>query len=399
MSHALTPSTQTAAPEILLHVPKPGEALSIILKLPGDVCNINCAYCYEKRKPTSDDFAITRELLRTLFAKAEGRPLSIELHGGEPLLVGRERMRGLLRECRAYTGKLRIAIQTNAILVDQGWIDLFLEEWPEIEFGVSIDGDAAQNAHRVDYKNRSTHAEVERALALFHEANIKVGAIATVTRGNCGDPRRLLEYFLNLPAVTFLKLNPCFDFQVAASSRVNARSLAVLDPSGRGVPAWGLTPLEFRDFLCVFYDHWVEAKAFKRLLVEPFLSILRVLGGKRSKFCVYDHRKCTSVITLYPDGRLGSCDELSMPDALLARSIDEIEDLDHLVDLRTNAPLRADLEALLSKCAGCAYRTTCNGGCLATRKRYSGSRYYDEYCEYRGGVIEHIARRLGARAS
>lgn len=378
-----------------LRLPSTEESLSIILKLVGDACNINCHYCYEKRKPEHENQWITPELLQSFFEKAGGRPLALELHGGEPLLIGRDRMRSLLRVCRGYAGPLRITLQTNATLLDDNWLGLFQMEWPELEYSTSLDGDREGNRHRVDYADRPIGERVEQTLRRFERLGLRLGVICTVTRSLLLRPRETLNYFLQFPALNIVKINPCFDYNVTTRySPGNALSLSLYNPSGEGLPGWGIRPHEFRMFLTEVFDEWCDSRLYTRLLVEPFMSVLRVLQGQSATFCVYDGRKCAHILTLYPDGRLGSCDELDLPDAQLAPSIHDLTSLDDVLHFQTNPKLGEDLNTILAKCESCDYRATCNGGCLATRKRYFGSSYYEEYCRYRIELIEHVKKRL-----
>ena len=331
-----------------LLLPESRDGLAIILKLAGDACNINCTYCYEKRKPVGNVERMSPELLRVLFAKARGRPLALELHGGEPLVIGKRRMRELLRECRRYPGPLRVACQTNATLIDDEWISLFEDEFPALELATSLDGDPLASQYRVDYKNRPVHLAVEQAFALCERRGFALGVVATIARSALGRARELLDYFARFPVVRFIKVYPCFDFNAAAPFMPhNRRALPVA-----GTPQWGIHPAEFAQFLCELFDLWRTERA-AQLLIEPFLSILRTTGGAPTTFCIYDSRKCAHRLTLYPDGRLASCDELKLDDALLARTLDDVESLDDVVRLQTAPRLHAGLDQLLEKCVTC----------------------------------------------
>src|SRR5689334_10282909 len=74
-----------------LRIPQQGDPLEIILKLAGETCNINCYYCYEKRKPYERAKTLSAADLCAFLHKMGGRPLRLHLHGGEPLLIGLKR--------------------------------------------------------------------------------------------------------------------------------------------------------------------------------------------------------------------------------------------------------------------------------------------------------------------
>jgi len=377
--------------------PATDDPLLLILKLPGETCNINCYYCFEKRKPYPSAQTIEPPTLRRALQSLGNRSLDVQLHGGEPLLLGRERIRALLAELRAYPGRLQLYLQTNGTTLTEEWFDFFDAEWPEIEIGISLDGDAAANAHRVDYRDRPTHAQVEHALGIAAARDRKVGLIAVATRQSLGRAREILSYFASLPAVRNVNFSPCLDYSVKTKEfpRGNRKSLMVLNPDGQGMPGWATTPLEYADFLIDLFNAWRDTGAYQRFIVEPLFSLLRTIQGQSTRFCHFSEKKCAHVLTLYPDGRIGSCDELRMPDALLTH-VSMLGERADIAALQHNSALRPGMDALLERCSKCDYQTTCRGGCLATRLSYQGTAYEEEYCHYRIRVIDYLAAAIGA---
>jgi sulfatase maturation enzyme AslB (radical SAM superfamily) len=151
-------------------------AVSIIAKLTGEACNINCFYCYEKRKPYPSDTYLAPETLEAFLDGLKGHPISLELHGGEPLLLGRARMRSLLEKLSTYPNVVRLAMQTNGTLLDEKWLDLFDELAPKLELGISLDGDDDANRFRVD-----GHADIKTTLRYVHmDENALRSAIQTI---------------------------------------------------------------------------------------------------------------------------------------------------------------------------------------------------------------------------
>ncbi|MGI5151693.1 radical SAM protein [Plantactinospora sp. CA-294935] len=373
----------------------------MILKLVGDACNINCYYCYEKRKPYAGYDKLSLETVARLLDLADGRPLSLEMHGGEPLLYGMEATSGLLRLLRGYPGNVSLSVQTNATMLTPAWFDLFAEEWPEIDIGISLDGDPEANRSRVDYRDRSTSEHVHQALELAAERRLAVGLISTVTKDVSLRPEETLDFVARFEAVKAVKFSPCFDFNVMPK-RIpvgNRETMLPLLPKGEEHAGWAITPLEFSAFLVRAYDHWRGTGLFRRFLLEPFTSVIRVLAGRDTRFCHFTEQKCAFVLTLYPDGRLGSCDELGVPDGLLG-TVHDLPSLAAATSLVTNPSLRTGLDELLDKCTDCDYRQTCGGGCLATRLRYRNSAFYEDYCTHRIEIIDHIAADIaGERAA
>jgi uncharacterized protein len=113
-------------------------------------CNINCTYCYMYNLGDDPSASMPKRFalrhLEPLLASArrefEAKRLSaanFSLHGGEPLLVGKAYMRSFLD--RAYEladgMPLKLTLQTNGLLLDAEWCDLF-EEY-RVTVGISLD--------------------------------------------------------------------------------------------------------------------------------------------------------------------------------------------------------------------------------------------------------------------
>lgn len=61
--------------------------IQIILKLTGNDCNLNCTYCYEKRRQYGNSNYMTLSTVEQLLHLLDDREISIQLHGGDPPLI------------------------------------------------------------------------------------------------------------------------------------------------------------------------------------------------------------------------------------------------------------------------------------------------------------------------
>src|SRR5579859_5618013 len=98
------------------------EAVSVILKVRGETCDVDCLYCYEKRKESPSGARISLEQVRQLGEIFGARPLAIELHGGEPLTAGKEHVAAILAELASQPSVIRVSIQTNGLALDDEWL-------------------------------------------------------------------------------------------------------------------------------------------------------------------------------------------------------------------------------------------------------------------------------------
>ncbi|CDM92156.1 cyclophane-forming radical SAM/SPASM peptide maturase XyeB [Xenorhabdus bovienii] len=156
--------------------------LEIILKV-SERCNINCTYCYVfnlgneisiNSKPIISHDII--KVLRAFFEQASQEydieTIQVDFHGGEPLMMGKEKFENACNEfiSGSYNKtKFNLACQTNAILIDNEWIDIFSKY--NVSVGISIDGPKHINdKHRLDRKGRSTYEGTVRGLVMLQEA-------------------------------------------------------------------------------------------------------------------------------------------------------------------------------------------------------------------------------------
>ncbi|MBB4965772.1 radical SAM protein [Saccharothrix violaceirubra] len=385
-----------------LVLPRPADSLTVILKLAGAACNINCYYCYEKRKPYPDENWLSPETLGKFLVAAGNRPLRIVLHGGEPLLIGPRRMRPLLELLAGYPGTVELTMQTNAMLLTDTWIDLFDEFFPDIDIGVSIDGPREANAHRVDYRDRPTFDKVLRGIELLRRRGKTIALCITVTDLVLGLAAETMALVADFPHVRAVRLSPCLDYNVSTLKfpKANAPSLLALNGKGRGAAGWSTTPTEYARFVADCFDVW-HREYFQRFLVEPLFSMLLHFTGAEVTLTDWSVLKEPFIVALYPDGTIGASEEISTPDAAIG-TVDTVGSLDEIVRFQRNLPLVTGMRELLERCSSCSHVSVCSGGSLADRLRLRDTEWDSEYCASRKWLIDYVrsgCERYGLRPS
>jgi radical SAM protein with 4Fe4S-binding SPASM domain len=376
-----------------LQLPQPGESLTAIIKLAGMACNINCYYCYEKRKPYPDEAWLTPATLARFLEACGSRPLRIVLHGGEPLLIGVRRMRALLKVFAAYPGPLELTMQTNGLLLSDAWIDLFDEYFPDIDIGVSLDGPRAANAHRVDYRDRPTFDATLRGVELLHRRGKTIALCVTVTGLVLEHAVETMELIGSFPHVRAVRLSPCLDYNVTTTTfpKGNAASLLRLNGTGTGAPGWSTTPMEYARFVAECFDIW-RRDQFRSFLLEPVFSMLLHFAGADVPLTDWSWVKEPFIVALYPDGTIGTSDEVSTPDAKIG-TVDSIGSLDEILGFQRNAPLLAGMRRLTEACTPCTHASICSGGSLADRLRLADTDWEEPYCDARRWLIDYVRGR------
>jgi uncharacterized protein len=376
-------------------------AVSVVLKLRGETCDIDCSYCFEKRKLAPGGAHITPEQIGHLPTIFGDRPLAIELHGGEPLTVGKPAMAAILDSLAAQPTVHRVHLQTNGVRLDHEWLDLFDSHYPALNLGISMDGDEHGNSWRIGYDGTPIYERIVHALNLLAERRRTCGIVTVVTPQLLGRAAAVIDHLAGFPAVRAIHLLPAFDTTVTRPLPSNGRRSSPsrqqqADAIGADGPRWAITPAQYATFVIDAAARWIHRGHFRHIKLDPVVAAIRRIKGLDTAHCHFAARKCSHVFTAYPDGRLGSCDELPWPQARLLPLVDAGTEARVTAAQHANTLLRAGRN-LMVKCLTCAYRTTCGGGCTATRYRMvTATGNDDAYCEHRAQLIDGIAHLLAA---
>ena len=146
---------------------------TVLLKV-ASRCNLDCSYCYvyhlgddrwrnQPKQMSETVQSATARQLAELRARQK-QPLSVVLHGGEPLLVGADRLRDMCGQLRsALPPPCGVHVQTNGVLLTDEIIDIFVR----FGVGVSISVDGPSDVHdrfRVDHRGRGSYEQVRGAI-------------------------------------------------------------------------------------------------------------------------------------------------------------------------------------------------------------------------------------------
>jgi len=355
----------------------------IVLKV-ASLCNLNCSYCYvynakdksylDRPPQLSED--LTRTLLSRIRRYCESHPphrMSICLHGGEPLLLGRERFRQLVRLIRADLGPHlgSLNVQTNAVLIDQAWARLLREL--KISVSVSLDGDPGTNdSARVDHRGRGTYALTVSGIRHLQNEGIHLSVLSVVRPGASGAD--VYRHFRSL-GITDL------DFLLPDISHDDWH-----DQFGQ----WGPTPAA--DFLIPALEAWL-AEDNPDVNVRFFADIFRLILGDAGETDAFGGGPMPYLI-VETDGTMQANDALRVCEPSMAETGLNIW-TDELDELNNARPLTRDLLAgAIPKpdaCQSCPEFSTCGGGYMP--HRYSRKRGFNNpsvWCADILRLFEHM---------
>ena len=340
--------------------------INLIIKTCGNACNLNCTYCFEKAKIVPHNY-ITPNMLKSALDSIN-TTCSIIFHGGEPLLIGKEKFSELLDIVREYFPQkvITVKIQTNGTLLNEEWLSLFYFQYADlkIEMAISLDGNEYMNRLRVDYAGNSTFASVRRAYSLLEKWGEQAGMLSVISKGSLPYFKEYIDLVASIPNIRFVKINALFNIEKGELSSDS------------------ITPQEYASFIINSGMYYIETSLYKKIAIEPLLSILQRINNKKSRYCNYSCRKCYNYLSLYPDGSVGPCDCLSINEFYISNIAEVRGDaIESYIRSAINNRGALLLE-LINECRNCDIFEFCSGGCISQRY-YLGSNIMlkKDYCD------------------
>lgn len=353
-------------------------------------CNINCSYCYMfNLKDTTfrgKAKVMPLEILETaatqmveLAVQQNRRTLNVSFHGGEPMLAGKDwfaRAIELLKKAGAGKVEFRFTMQSNAMLVDDEWLDLLAAH--RIHLGISLDGPRHINDRaRVNFAGRSTYQATVDGIQKLQARGLFGGVLCVIDPSVEG--LEIYRHFLELgiQKIDFLlPLDHNWDSPPASLSR-------------------GATP--FADYLISVFDEWWRADS-KQVRIRIFESIIRGLMGASVGLDALGGDP-VAIVTIDTDGSIEPLDSLRAVD-------DKFTDvglrlgshpISALYDTALFQTALLGRQGLSAQCQQCPFMTVCGGGYLP--HRYSRANQFNNpsiYCQDLWKLINHITRVVAA---
>ncbi len=352
-------------------------------------CNINCSYCYMfglkdttfrgKTKVMPLEVMERAAAQMAALARQQGvKKVLVGYHGGEPMLAGPDWFRqsvGLLRKYGGDDVSFLFSMQTNALLIDDEWLDLF--EQYRFGVGVSLDGPRHVNDRaRLNFAGRSTYDATVAGLQKLRARRLLGGILCVM------DPRddglEVYEHFLSLGANHI-------DFLWPLDHNWDAPPASLQHPDA--------TP--YADYLIPIFDAWWSSGNGK-VAIRYFENIVQGLMGAQLRLDALGGNPISTVI-IDSDGGLEPLDVLRSGDDGLTNVGLNLA-TNQIIELYGKELFQkaiAGRDGLCSKCRDCPLMTVCGGGYLP--HRYSHERGFDNpsvYCRDLWKLISHIAKVL-----
>lgn len=176
--------------------------VGLLILQPTPFCNINCSYCYlpnrdVKERMSADTFA--RILERLAESSFVGEKMSFVWHAGEPLALPVNYYRNFFEQIESspLRGRVSHSIQTNGMLINDAWCQLFREH--HVRVGVSLDGpEFLHDEHRKDRRGGGTFARALQGVECLRRNNMDFHAIAVLTSRSLDYAEEIFNFFLDI---------------------------------------------------------------------------------------------------------------------------------------------------------------------------------------------------------
>ena len=358
-------------------------------------CNIDCAYCYvyhlgdigwsrQPKRMSLETSAAVADALGDL-AFVEGQQFEVVLHGGEPLLLGEDRLDFLIVSLRrALPDTCAISIQTNGMLITSKILDLCADN--RVTMSVSIDGPRQiHDKNRVGFDSSGTFDRVMDGIACIRShatgQQLFTGVLAVVDPTS--DPNDVYSFFKELspPSLDFI-------YRDGNHSRL---------PPGKA------------SFSTAEYGYWME-RLFEAYVADEHPIRIRILddmvklilGGEGTKEGVglTDY----GVLVIDTDGSISKNDTLKSSfdgadrfDALWTVKTHRLADILQSDDFSKSLEMQRPSNPT---CLGCSELRVCGGG--MPLHRWSDDNGYDNpsiYCSDQKFLIARIRDTVNAFVS
>lgn len=254
--------------------------ITIMLKMVGIQCNMQCHYCYENQYQytgINNECMTVEEIIKALQIFSNFNYIKIVFHGGEPLLAPINDVKLVLNNLKTlFPNKYEIQFQTNGTLINEEWINLFLEIKIKLIVSVSLDPKGKKDLRQSD-NNIGYRKKVFRNIQELSKNNINVGVISVAHKYNLYDFNKFIVKVIEYGA-KFLTINKY-------RYRTETDDLFISEK-------------KYNNQLKKIFAFWVNNKLYSQIQIQPFMSLL---SDNPNKSCLFlaDKKKCTYFRTIY----------------------------------------------------------------------------------------------------
>jgi uncharacterized protein len=323
---------------------------SLLIKPASAVCNLDCEYCFylDREADPYSSLPARRMSFETLERLVDtylfySYPASIfAFQGGEPTLAGLpffEKLVRLQQEHGRGGQSVSNALQTNAVLIDKNWCDLFREyHWL---LGVSLDGpEEINDRYRFNKDHHGTWKRVMQSVELLQANQVEFNILCVLSTANVDRPKDLYRFYRKLGV-----------------DNVQFIPLAEFDGAGNPLP-FTITPEQYGRFLCEVFELWWPER--RKMRIRFFDNLAEALAGQKPGSCTL-HETCDSYVVVEYSGDVYPCDFFVESGWKLGNI--HVDSWGEIARRTRRYSFAAKKTLAHPECQVCEYQAVCHGGC------------------------------------
>lgn len=356
------------------------KVITVIVQTTSD-CNLNCGYCYVRASRIihrSRDKVFLQNIEKVIHnCVFEYDRVKFDWHGGEPLLMGidfyKDIVRAQKRLTNSYGVEFRNTIQTNGTLLTNDYLRFFADN--NFTIGVSFDGSPEVSIktrfNRTGINSQDFICDISERIK---SAGFPLCMLCVVSKQNVTMGEEIFKFFLSLGVSSYSFL-PLMELP-----RVNYLKM----PSNK----------ELFELYKTTFELWLSPlNSFKT--IEPITTIVQsLISGKTPDLCSFSSSCLRQMATITPEGNVVQCGSL-IANELILGNIYESPLIKILSSQKSRNLRKIRTDAVKEYCVECEFVSICRGGCRESAYWYSG-KYNGAYpfCEARKETFQYIKKRL-----
>jgi uncharacterized protein len=266
--------------------------------------------------------------------------------GGEPTLAGLDFFTKLVEYQQRFgrNGQsVSNALQTNGVLIDKDWCQLFRSyNWL---IGLSLDGPEDINDHyRFNRGGQGTWKRVMQAMETMQAEKVEFNILCVVSQSNVKRAKDVWKFYRS-QGIAHMQFIPLAEFH----------------PDGTPME-FTINAQEYGQFLCEIFELWWPER--RKVRVRFFDNLAEAVAGVKPGSCTM-HETCDSYVVVEYNGDVYPCDFFVEGSWKLGNVADDSwGDIARRVR-RYNFASKKTLAH--PECQVCEYQAICHGGCPKTR--------------------------------
>lgn len=344
-------------------------SISILIKPSSSICNIKCKYCFyldESKNRTIENNGIMNErVMRKIIDKVIDSSydnILFSFQGGEPTIAGLDYFKSFIDYLNFKNNnerRVNYSIQTNGLLIDNEWCNLF--KYNDFLIGLSFDiMENIHNKYRTGINNKEhTYNKVLNTKLLLDKFEIKYNILTVLTSELSKFPKEVYKN-IKILDIKYTQFIPCL------SELYNDLEHSI-------------KPKDFAYFYKEIFTLW--KKDFLDGLyysIQFFDNIIPLIGGFFTPMTCGINGICHNQIVIESNGDIFPCDFYCLDKYNIGNIV--YDDLKYIYNNKKVRDFISENKYANNLCHSCKYFIFCNGGC----KRMNKNMYIDgDFCGYK----------------